>query len=68
MWHAVPAVESDGEEWEDAGGHGHQGREVVDYAVRQAKVPFPTKNKTNEPASDFKKMLDNDTNKNLRNE
>ena len=44
MWHAVPTVESDGEEWEDAGGHGHQGREVVDYAVRQAKVPFPTKN------------------------
>ncbi len=37
----MPPVEGDGEEGEYAGGHRHQGGEVVHDAVGQPEVPSP---------------------------
>jgi hypothetical protein len=41
----LPSVEGDGEEGEYAGGHRHQGGEVVHDAVGQPKVPSPATKK-----------------------
>ena len=45
----LPPVQGDGEESEDAGGHGHQGSEVVHDAVGLTKVPAPEKSYVKEP-------------------